>query len=107
VIRSSSQVTPSYGASYKRIMQIEAAYHVSLKLWITCNEDSSGPPYFKIHIAGGGEIFDHLPAHLGSASARVITAFDDPFGSALWNVLDQLESALERHAGYLIARPTP
>jgi hypothetical protein len=94
VIRSSSQVTPSYGASYKRIMQIEAAYHVSLKLWITCNED-------------GGEIFDHLPAHLGSASARVITAFDDPFGSALWNVLDQLESALERHAGYLIARPTP
>jgi len=102
MVKSGVQVTPSYSASLRRLQEIEHRYMVSLKLWISCNEEANGPGYFKVHISGSGYIFDHVHAAELRTEARIISAFDDPFGSALWHCLDHLEAALSRHEGHLI-----
>jgi hypothetical protein len=104
--RSVLDVVPSIRAGYTRLTQLESRYRCRLGLWVSIHEEANGPGFFQLHVSGSGEAFDYLPAGGGHARARIIPAFDDPFASALWSCLDQLEQALDRHAGYLAHPPS-
>lgn len=97
---------PSVRASYARIIKLEEEYRIRIGMWVSIHEDVDGSGYFQVHISASGDIYDHIPPPLGHAKARIIPAFDDPFGSACFACLDQLETVLARYAGYLVVPPT-
>lgn len=106
MIHTVGQVVPSIRAAFVRIGELEEAYRIRAGIWISMHEEPNGTGYFQLHLSGSGDIFDHIPQPLGHCKARIIPAFDDPFASALWSVIDQLQVCLERYAGYLNLPPS-
>lgn len=96
--QSSDLVVPSIRACYAKLVELETSYRVRLGLWISIHEEPSGMGYFEIHISGSGELYDRLPKGTGHCRARIIPAFDEPFASALWSGLVQIEACYLRHA---------
>jgi hypothetical protein len=97
---------PELASCYRRLVQLETNYRIKLGLWVSVHESMDGEGYFQVNVSGSGEAYDYVPAGIGVGRARVISAFDHPFASALWSALDQVEQFLDRHAGYLAARPS-
>jgi len=87
---------PTQAACRDRIIRLEEEYGVSLAMWVSLGGDDPNAAYFVVHVTGSGQLFDRMPARLASPSARLITAFPDPFASALWHCLDLLEHSLYR-----------
>ena len=80
----------------KKMLEVELEYGVSLGVWLSLDGDPTEQVWWAVHITGSGEIFDHMPARLATARARVVSAFHDPLAEALWHCLSQLETALFR-----------
>lgn len=87
---------PTSSAAGQRLLQLEQEYSISIKMWLTLEDEGHDRHYFTVHVSGSGEVFDLLPGAAGHASARVISAFRDPLASALWHCLDLLEHSIKR-----------
>lgn len=89
-----------------RVLLLEEKYSICIKFWLSLEQDRNDQHYFAVHVAGSGDIFDHLPGAAGQARARVVGAFPDPLPSALWECLNHLEHSIEKSGIAPIACPS-